>query len=44
MYQQRLHYARIELRGRQPYELVVNSVGKDLIVGYLATPKEQAAR
>src|SRR5262249_45833105 len=31
-------------KAKQPYELVVNSVGKDLIVGYLATPKEQAAR
>jgi len=29
---------------RQPYELVVNSVGKDQIAGYLATPKEQATR
>ena len=31
-------------KARQPYELVVNSVGKDQIVGYLATPKEQATR
>lgn len=31
-------------RARQPYELVVNSVGKDVIQGYLATPKEQVAR
>jgi hypothetical protein len=31
-------------KARQPYELVVNSVGKDLIVGYLATPKVEAAR
>ena len=31
-------------RARQPYELVVNQVSKDLIVGYLATPKEQVAR
>lgn len=31
-------------RARQPYELVVNQVAKDLIVGYLATPKEQIAR
>ena len=31
-------------KARQPYELVVNSVGKDQIVGYLATPKEQSAR
>lgn len=26
-------------KARQPYELVVNEVGKDKIVGYLATPK-----
>ncbi|MFB3826025.1 MAG: hypothetical protein ACE15B_04615 [Bryobacteraceae bacterium] len=31
-------------KARQPYELVVNQVGKDLIVGYLSTPKEQIAR
>lgn len=31
-------------KARQPYELVVNEVGKDLIVGYLATPKVQNAR
>jgi hypothetical protein len=31
-------------RARQPYELVINQVQKDLIVGYLSTPKEQAAR
>jgi chromosome segregation ATPase len=31
-------------KAKQPYELVVNQVGKDLIVGYLATPKEQNAR
>lgn len=31
-------------KARQPYELVVNNVGKDLIVGYLSTPKEQVAR
>jgi hypothetical protein len=31
-------------KARQPYELVVNQVGKDLIVGYLATPKETLAR
>jgi chromosome segregation ATPase len=30
--------------GRQPHELVVNQVGKDQIVGYLATPKAQASR
>jgi DNA repair exonuclease SbcCD ATPase subunit len=29
---------------RQPHELVVNEVGKDLIVGYLATPKAPGAR
>jgi hypothetical protein len=27
-----------------PYEIVVNKVQKDLIVGYLSTPKEQTAR
>lgn len=31
-------------RARQPYELVVNDVKKDQIVGYLSTPKLQAAR
>jgi len=31
-------------RNRQPYELVVNEVGKDQIVGYLATPKAPASR
>lgn len=31
-------------RARQPYEIVVNEVRKDQIVGYLATPKVQAAR
>jgi multidrug efflux pump subunit AcrA (membrane-fusion protein) len=31
-------------RARQPYEIVVNQVQKDLIVGYLATPKEQVSR
>jgi chromosome segregation ATPase len=31
-------------KARQPYELVVNSVGKDVIKGYLATPKDQIAR
>ncbi|MDX2154374.1 MAG: hypothetical protein SFV54_26775 [Bryobacteraceae bacterium] len=31
-------------KARQPYELVINQVGKDLIAGYLATPKVQAAR
>lgn len=32
------------LKARQPYEIVVNSVGKDVIQGYLATPKVQTAR
>lgn len=31
-------------KAKQPYELVVNQVQKDQIVGYLATPKEQTAR
>ena len=31
-------------KARQPYEMVVNQVQKDLIVGYLATPKEQSPR
>jgi hypothetical protein len=31
-------------KAKQPYEIVVNQVQKDLIVGYLSTPKEQAAR
>jgi chromosome segregation ATPase len=31
-------------KARQPYELVVNQVQKDLIVGYLSTPKVQVAR
>lgn len=31
-------------KARQPYEIVVNSVGKDKIEGYLATPKVQTAR
>ena len=31
-------------RARQPYEFVVNEVKKDQIVGYLSTPKVQAAR
>ena len=30
--------------GHIPYELVINSVNKNEIVGYLATPKEQATR
>ncbi len=31
-------------RARQPYEIIVNSVQKDMIVGYLAEPKVQNAR
>jgi chromosome segregation ATPase len=31
-------------RARQPYEIVVNQVNKDELVGYLATPKVQMAR
>ncbi len=31
-------------KARQPYEMVVNSVGKDQIQGYLATPKVTLAR
>lgn len=31
-------------KAKQPYELVVNSVGKDQIAGYLATPKEMSTR
>jgi chromosome segregation ATPase len=30
--------------GHIPYELVVNSVGKDQIAGYLSTPKDQVSR
>jgi hypothetical protein len=30
--------------GKEPHELVVNRVGKDQIVGYLASPKDPAAR
>ena len=30
--------------GHTPYELVINKVEKNQIVGYLSTPKEQAAR
>jgi DNA repair exonuclease SbcCD ATPase subunit len=30
--------------GRLPYELVINTVGKNQIVGYLSTPKETVAR
>ncbi len=32
------------LKAKQPYEIVVNSVEKNKIVGYLSTPKEQVAR
>ena len=31
-------------KARQPYELVVNEVKKDVIVGYLATPKVMEPR
>lgn len=31
-------------KARQPYEIVVNEVGKDQITGYLSTPKLQVAR
>jgi chromosome segregation ATPase len=31
-------------KARIPYELVVNRVDKDVITGYLSTPKEQSAR
>jgi len=31
-------------KSKQMYELVVNSVQKDMIVGYLSTPKDLAAR
>ena len=34
----------IMARARQPYEIIVNEVRKDVIVGYLAEPKEQATR
>jgi hypothetical protein len=30
--------------GRTPYELVVNQVNKDSIVGYLSTPRDATAR
>jgi DNA repair exonuclease SbcCD ATPase subunit len=30
--------------GHTPYELVINQVGKDQIVGYLSTPKDAASR
>ena len=31
-------------KAKQPYEIVVNQVQKDTLVGYLATPKEQSGR
>jgi chromosome segregation ATPase len=31
-------------RAKQPYEIIVNEVRKDMIVGYIAEPKEQVAR
>lgn len=31
-------------KARQPYEIVINEVKKDQIVGYLSTPKVQASR
>ncbi|HMC60174.1 MAG TPA: hypothetical protein VKJ01_13355, partial [Candidatus Solibacter sp.] len=31
-------------KAKQPYEIVINKVQKDMIIGYLATPKEQTAR
>ena len=31
-------------KAKQPYELVVSTVRKDLIIGYLATPKVQSTR
>jgi hypothetical protein len=31
-------------KARQPYEIVVNEVKKDQIVGYLSTPKVQTVR
>jgi len=34
----------IMARAKQPYEIIVNEVRKDVIVGYLAEPKEQTAR
>jgi hypothetical protein len=30
--------------GRIPYELVINQVTKDGVVGYLSTPKDTGAR
>jgi len=34
----------IMARAKQPYEIIVNEVRKDVIVGYLAEPKDQTAR
>jgi hypothetical protein len=31
-------------RARLPYEVVVNEIKKDQVVGYLATPKVQVGR
>ena len=31
-------------KAKQPYEIVINQVQKDMIVGYLSTPKVEAAR
>ena len=31
-------------KNRQPFEIVVNSVNKDEVNGYLATPKVEAVR
>jgi hypothetical protein len=30
--------------GHTPYEIVINQVGKDQIVGYLSTPKDASSR
>ena len=34
----------VATKARVPYEVVVNEVTKDAIVGYLSTPKVQLAR
>jgi len=34
----------LTLKAKQPYEIVVNDVRKDTIVGYLSTPKVQSGR
>lgn len=31
-------------KARQPYEIVVNEISKDTVVGYLSTPKVQVSR